>query len=193
MSFFDQVIDPADYQTRQTGQAGSGLPMQQMQQPMQQKPAQSMPNPMTPQAGLPGMPKQNFAAGGLAQANKVIEQTQIMKVFENYFKNLGVDVAKGMQALKKEIAQGLQLIPYESSVMGYKQLDKTTAQIHFFTVGTMQDLAKDMAYFYKYLKDKGVKTIYDTMPAPITIEMLEKYGAMIEESDNPKYKLKATL
>lgn len=158
-----------------------------------QQPAQSMPNPMAPQAGLPGMPKQNFAVGGLAQANKVIEQTQIMKVFENYFKNLGVDVNKGMQALKKEIAQGLQLIPYESSVMGYKQLDKTTAQIHFFTVGTMQDLAKDMAYFYKYLKEKGVKTIYDTMPAPITIEMLEKYGARIEESDNPQYKLKATL
>jgi len=143
MSFFDQVIDPADYQTRQTGQMGGGLPMQQpmqqmqqpmqqMQQPMQKNTAQSMPNPMAPQAGLPGMPKQNFAAGGLAQANKVIEQTQIMKVFENYFKNLGVDVSKGMQALKKEIAQGLQLIPYESSVMGYKQLDKTTAILFSF-------------------------------------------------------------
>jgi hypothetical protein len=116
-----------------------------------------------------------------------------MKVFEHYFRNLGVDVKQGMVNLKKEIDQGLELIPFESSVMGYKPLGNSVAQIHFFTVGTMKDLVDDMQYFFKYLKDQGVRTVYDTLPAPITTQMLVKMGAKVEESDNPKYKLKATI
>jgi hypothetical protein len=77
--------------------------------------------------------------------------------------------------------------------MGFKPLSEGVAQIHFFTVGTMQDLANDMQYFYKYLKDKGIKTVYDSIPAPITTEMFDKLGATIVESDNPKFKFKATI
>ena len=143
--------------------------------------------------GLPAFQAQGYAKGGLASANKQIEQTQIMKVFEHYFKNLGVPVDVGMKGLQKEIAKGLELIPYESSVMGYKPLDSTTAQIHFFTVGTVKSLADDMQYFYKYLKNKGISTVYDTLPAPITSSVLVKLGAKVEESDNPKYKFKATI
>ena len=43
------------------------------------------------------------------------------------------------------------------------------------------------------LKKQGVTTIYDTLPAPITTQMLVKLGAKVEQSDNPKYKLKATI
>jgi hypothetical protein len=189
MSFFDQIIDTPDYQAKtlagnQPNTMGGIPPM---------APMQPVPPPQMAPAGLPGMQPQGFAKGGLAGANKVIEQTQIMKVFEHYFKNLGVDVKKGMNDLLKEIAQGLQLIPFESSVMGFKPLDGTTAQIHFFTVGTLKDLTDDMQYFFKYLKDKGIKTVYDTLPAPITTQMLVKLGAKIEQSDNPKYKLKASI
>ena len=119
--------------------------------------------------------------------------THIMHVLQHYFKNLGVDVEKGMLALKVEIEQGLQLVPFEDSVMGFKPLDKTTAQIHFFTVGTLKHLADDMQYFYKYLKNKGVYTVYDSLPAPATTQVLVKLGAKLEPSDNPKYKLKATI
>lgn len=184
MGFFDQLIDTPSYQAKSLAatQSNAGLPMAPMQ-PVQPPAA----------AGLPGMQPQGMAKGGLASANKAIEQTQIMKVFEHYFKNLGVDVNKGMQDLQKEIQQGLQLIPFESSVMGFKPLDGTTAQIHFFTVGTLKDLTDDMQYFFKYLKNKGVKTVYDTLPAPITTQMLVKLGAKVEQSDNPKYKLKATI
>jgi len=168
MSFFDQLIDTPTYQAKIA-------------------PAQPMP------MGMPQQPSQGMATGGLAGANKQIEQTQVMKVFEHYFKNLGVDVNKGMNDLKKEIAQGLELIPFESSVMGYKPLGDGVAQIHFFTVGTLKALTDDMQYFYKYLKDNGVRTIYDTLPAPITTQMLTKLGAKVEQSDNPKYKMKATI
>jgi len=182
MSFFDSLVPTEQYQAqtlaKQSG--GQGTPIPQTMAPMQPPAPQQ---PMT----------QQFAKGGLAAANNQIQQTQVMKVFEHYFKNLGVDVKQGMVNLKKEIAQGLQLIPFESSVLGYKNLGNGVAQIHFFTVGTMKNLTDDMKYFYKYLKDQGVRTVYDTLPAPITTEMMVKLGAKVEDSDNPKYKFKATI
>jgi hypothetical protein len=98
-----------------------------------------------------------------------------------------------MAGVQKEIENGLQLIPFESSVMGLKNLGKGVAQIHFFTVGTIQDLANDIEYFYKYLKNKGINTVYDSIPAPITTQMFQKLGAKIEKSDNPKYQFKASI
>jgi hypothetical protein len=181
MNFFDSLVNTPDYQAKLlSGQQtpSQGLPLQ--------PPSQS---PMAPQ----NMAPQPYAKGGLTGVNEKIKQTQIMKVFEHYFQNLGVDVAQGMENLMKEISQGLQLIPFQSSVMGFKPLRNDTAQIHFFTVGTLKDLTDDMRYFYKYLKDKGVRTVYDTLPAPITTEMLVKLGAKIEKSDNPKYKMKASI
>jgi hypothetical protein len=175
MSFFDSIIDTPSYQSqvlaKQANSQPSGLPQPDM-------------NPML---------STGYAKGGLTDANDVIKKTQILKVFENYFENLGVDVAQGMRNLQKEINQGLQLIPFESSVLGYKPLSGNVAQIHFFTVGTLKDLADDMQYFYKYLKNKGVTTVYDTLPAPITAQILVKLGARVEQSDNPKYKFKATI
>jgi hypothetical protein len=176
MGFFDSLVPTEQYQAqtlaKQSGGQGAPIPMTA---------------PMQPPVG------QQFAKGGLAAANSQIQQTQIMKVIANYFKNKGLPVEPALEGVKKEMANGLQLIPFESSVMGFKELGKGVAQIHFFTVGTMQDLANDMEYFYKYLKDNGINTVYDSIPAPITTQIFQKLGARIEESDNPKYKFKATI
>lgn len=163
MSFFDRLVDTSDYQA----QSMSG------QSPMQAP--------------------TGFAPGGLTGVNKQIEQVQIMKVIANYFKNKGLPVEPALEGVKKEMQNGLELIPFESSVMGFKPLRKSVAQIHFFTVGTIQDLANDMQYFYEYLKDNGITTVYDSIPAPITTQMFEQLGAKIEKSDNPKYQFKARI
>jgi hypothetical protein len=185
MSFFDRLVNTPDYQAQLLG--GQPTAPQGIAAPMAAP--MMAPAPMnTPMNAPVGMAK-----GGLTGVNEKIKDAQIMKVFQNYFENLGVDVAQGMRNLQKEIDQGLQLIPFESSVMGYKPLGSGTAQVHFFTVGTLKDLANDMRYFFKYLKDKGVRTIYDTLPAPITTQMLVELGAKLQQSDNPKYKLKASI
>jgi hypothetical protein len=183
MSFFDRLVDTPDYQAQllggqPTAPQGIAAPMAS---PMMAPPTAPMNAPM------------GMAKGGLTGVNEKIKDAQIMKVFQHYFENLGVDVKEGMRNLQKEIDQGLQLIPFESSVMGYKPLGSGTAQIHFFTVGTLKDLVNDMQYFFKYLKDKGVRTVYDTLPAPITTQMLVELGAKLQQSDNPKYKLKASI
>jgi hypothetical protein len=184
MGFFDSLVPTEQYQAqtlaKQSGGQGTPIPMASMQ-------------PQMASAGLPGMQPQQFAKGGLAAANSQIEQTQVMKVIANYFKNKGLPVDLAMQGVKKEMANGLQLIPFESSVMGFKPIGKTVAQIHFFTVGTMQDLANDMQYFYDYLKKKGIETVYDSIPAPITTKIFDRLGATIVKSDNPKFQFKATI
>jgi hypothetical protein len=175
MGFFDSLVPTEQYQAqtlaKQSGGQGTPIPMA----------------PMQPPAG------QQFAKGGLAAANNQIQQTQVMKVIANYFKNKGLPVEPAMEGVKKEIENGLKLIPFESSVMGFKSLGNDVAQIHFFTVGTMQDLANDMQYFYKYLKDKGIKTVYDSIPAPITTQIFDRLGATIVKSDKPDFKFKATI
>lgn len=174
MGFFDSLIDTPTYQSqalaRQVGPQQAPLPQQAMPQM-----------------------SQGFAKGGLTSANEKIKNVQIMKVIENYFRNKGLPVEPAMAGVQKEIQNGLQLVPFESSVMGLKDLGNKTAQVHFFTVGTIRDLANDMQYFYKYLKNKGFNTVYDSVPAPITTQMFQKLGAKIVESDNPKYQFKAMI
>lgn len=183
MSFFDSLKDTSAYQSQLlSGQTAQGIAAP-MAAPMMAPPPMSA--PMNPPMGM--------AKGGLTGVNQQIEQTQIMKVIANYFNNQGIPLDKAMIEVRKQMAAGLQLIPFENSVMGFKPLGKNVAQIHFFTIGTIQDLTNDMRFFYKFLKDKGISTVYDSIPAPITIQMFQQLGAQIMQSDNPKYKFKAQI
>lgn len=136
---------------------------------------------------------QQFAEGGIASANKSIKTEKIAKILENYFNNRGIPLEIGMQGVRKEVSEGLKLVPFEDSVMGYKMLKPGVAQVHFFTIATPQDLSNDIVYFVQELRKVGVRTIYDTEPAPVTTTTLKESGARIEPSDIPKYKLKATI
>lgn len=147
----------------------------------------------TPAVGLPAFRSNTYAEGGLSAASKKVGQDKALKVLAHYFKNRGIPLQVGMAGVQKEMAQGLQLIPYESSVMGVKPLSPGVAQVHFFTTGTIEDLKDDMKYFVKHLRDAGIKTIYDAAPAPITTSSLQVLGANVMQSDNPKYKFKAAI
>jgi len=136
---------------------------------------------------------QQFAEGGIAAADKSMKTNKIAKILGNYFNNRGIPMDVGMQSVKKEVSEGLKLVPFEDSVMGYKMLKPGVAQVHFFTIATVQDLSNDIQYFVKELKKVGVRTIYDSEPAPVTTTTLKETGARIEESDIPKYKFKATI
>lgn len=139
------------------------------------------------------MAPQQFAEGGIASANKTLKTDKVAKILANYFNNRGIPLDAGMDSVKKEVAEGLKLVPFEDSVMGYKTIKPGVAQVHFFTIATPQDLSNDIQYFMMELKKAGINTIYDTEPAPVTTTTLRESGAMVQQSDNPKYKLKATI
>lgn len=139
------------------------------------------------------MAPQQFAEGGIASANKSIKTEKVAKILENYFNNRGIPLDVGMQGVRDEVKQGLKLVPFEDSVMGYKMIKPATAQVHFFTIATPQELSNDIQYFVAELKKVGVNTIYDSEPAPVTTTTLRESGARLEQSDIPKFKLKATI
>lgn len=134
-----------------------------------------------------------YAKGGLAAATRSLQEGKITKIISNYFQNRGIPLQVGLAELKKEVANGLKFVQFENSVMAYKMLGKGVAQIHFFTIDTIEQLANDMQYFVAELKNMGIHTVYDTEPAPVTTQSFQRYGAKLEKSDNPKYKLKATI
>jgi hypothetical protein len=172
MSFFDSLTSVPKYQSQALARQN---------------------NAMAPIPNLPQAPVQGMAKGGLASANTKIKNEQMVKVLKHYFKNLGINVQEGMKLLAKEMDNGYKLIPFESSILGFRSLGNGVAQIHFYTVGTVKDLADDIQYFYKYLKNQGINTIYDNYPAPITVQAMARLGAKEVKSDNPKFKYKATI
>ena len=139
------------------------------------------------------MAPQRFAEGGIATADKSMKTNKIAQILGNYFNNRGIPLEIGMQSVRNEVKEGLKLVPFEDSVMGYKVLKPSVAQVHFFTIATVQELSNDIQYFVDELRKAGIRTIYDTEPAPVTTTTLRESGARIEESDIPKYKLKATI
>jgi len=135
----------------------------------------------------------SYAKGGLASASRHLEEAKITKIIGNYFQNRGIPLKVGLAELKKEVANGLKFVQFENSVMAYKILSPGVAQIHFFTTDTISQLADDMRYFVAELKNMGINTVYDTEPAPVTTQSFQRYGAKLQQSDNPKYKFKATI
>jgi hypothetical protein len=138
-------------------------------------------------------PAQGFAKGGITAIDNVKKVDRISAILQNYFKKAGIPLQAGLAGVKKEVSQGLKLIPYETSVMGFKPLGQGIGQVHFFTIGTLKDLVDDMKYFINHLKSSGIKIVYDSAPAPITSKVLQQMGAQIAKSDNPKYPFKAIL
>jgi hypothetical protein len=134
-----------------------------------------------------------YAEGGLAAASRSLQEGKITKIISNYFQNRGIPLKVGMAELEKQVKEGLKFIQFENSVMAYKMLGEEMAQIHFFTIDTIDQLANDMQFFIAELKNMGIKTVYDTEPAPVTTESFKRYGGKIQQSDNPKYKFKATI
>lgn len=121
------------------------------------------------------------------------QNTAVTRVIMHYFQNRGIPLNVGMQAVQKQLAEGLKLIPYKNSVMGLKMLSKDVAQIHFFTTDTADELDADIRFFADQLKQAGIHTIYDSEMDPLVAKSLSEIGAQVMQSDNPKYKFKATL
>jgi len=121
------------------------------------------------------------------------QNTAVTKIIMHYFQNRGIPLNVGLQAVQKQLAEGLKLIPYKNSVMGLKMLSPKVAQIHFFTTDTAAELDADIKFFVAQLKQAGVHTIYDSEMDPLAAQALQADGAQIMKSDNPKYAFKATL
>ena len=121
------------------------------------------------------------------------QNTAVNKVIMHYFQNRGIPLDKGLAAVQKELAEGLKLIAHGQSVMGLKMLGQGVAKVHFFTMGTEQQLDQDIQFFAGQLQNMGINTIYDTELDPMSAKGLQMLGYRIERSDKPEFKFKASI
>ena len=121
------------------------------------------------------------------------QNTAVTKVIMHYFQNRRIPIDKGLAAVQKELSEGLKLIPHGQSVMGLKMLGQGVAKVHFFTMGTEQQLDQDIQFFASQLQSMGINTIYDTELDPMAAKALQMLGYRIERSDKQEYKFKASI
>ena len=77
--------------------------------------------------------------------------------------------------------------------MGLKLLSPEVAKVHFFTVGTEQQLDADVQFFATQLQQANIHTIYDTEVDPMSARALQMVGYKVEQSDRPEFKFKAII
>jgi len=77
--------------------------------------------------------------------------------------------------------------------MGIKMLGQGVAKVHFFTMGTEQQLNEDIQFFSTQLQQMGIRTIYDTELDPMSAKALQMAGYQTQQSDQQQYKFKASI
>jgi hypothetical protein len=140
--------------------------------------------------GGPNMAGSN-PSQGIAAAKK--PSASAIKILTNYFQTRGIPLQQGLAAVQKELSQGLRLMQYGNSVLAIKDLGQGVAQIHFFTVDTEGQLKEDIKHFVDLMRKAGIHTIYDKDADPVFMQAAKEFGVDVQQSDNPQFKLKATL
>ena len=143
--------------------------------------------------GIAALPAAQDMAGSNPLAQIPGLQPEVASVLAHYFQNRGVEMDKAVPAVQKMLSEGLKLIPHGNSVMGMQLLTKDSAKVHFFTMGTEQQLDKDIQTFAQQLQAAGIHTLYDTEVDPMAVKGLQMVGYKVGQSDKPEFKLKATL
>ena len=82
---------------------------------------------------------------------------------------------------------------FQNSILAIKNLGNGVAQIHFFTTDTHEQLVQDIKHFIDLMRKAGIHTIYDKDQDPVFMQAAQEFGAQPQQSDNPQFKMMATL
>jgi len=132
---------------------------------------------------------------GIAGAPAALQKpsTSALKILTSYFQNRGIPLQQGYAAVQKELGQGLKLLQFKNSLLAIKDLGQGMAQIHFFTTDIQQQLKQDIKHFIDLMRKAGIHTVYDKDADPVFMQAAKEFGAQPQQSDNPQFKMMATL
>jgi hypothetical protein len=128
---------------------------------------------------------------GIAGAQK--PTASALKILSSYFQNRGIPLQQGYAKVQQELGEGVRLLQFKNSILAIKNLGDGVAQIHFFTLDTAIQLKQDIKHFIDLMRKAGIHTIYDKDADPIFMQSAQEFGAQPRPSDNPQFKLMATL
>lgn len=132
-------------------------------------------------------------------ANTIIGETpqknglQDEEILLHDFKLHGISPKVGLVAALQLIHTGTKMYRKDNTIFAVKKLDPQTAQIHFFTMDTMANFEALVKEWLDALRQSGCKVIYDTVADQHIAVALQSAGAQVQQSDNPKFKLKALI
>jgi len=130
---------------------------------------------------------------GIASAPAQKPSESALKILSSYFQNRGIPLQQGYAAVQKELGEGLKLLQFKNSILAIKNLGNGVAQIHFFTTDTHEQLAQDIKHFIDLMRKGGIHTVYDKDADPVFMQAAQEFGAQPQQSDNPQFKMMATL
>ena len=106
----------------------------------------------------------------------------------------GIDPKIGLTGLIQAVKQGVvKLWRKNNTIMAVQKLSPVAAKVHFFTMDPEPQFQQIVKGFVDTLKKNGCQAIYDVVVDPHIVRALQAVGAQVRPSDNPKFKLEATV
>jgi len=145
----------------------------------------------TPQ-GIASLGNSSFLSQALGNVSPQEEQRDV-QILHNYFEQNQVPQDQALKILQAAVQSGVKFKRNDHTVMGYKQIPPSSAQVYFFSDDEPEGMVKSIQYFIGMLKQSGVNAVYMNKADPMVVQALQMAGAEPQQSDMPQYKIKAMI
>ena len=129
------------------------------------------------------------AMGGVSQQEAVRE----IDIINSYFRQANIPPQQSIKILQAAVQSGVKFKRSGNTMMGFKPLPPSSAQVYFFSIDPPPAFAEAAKQLLGGLKQAGVQAIYMNKVDPMIMQTLQSIGVAAQQSDQPEYKVMATL
>jgi hypothetical protein len=137
---------------------------------------------------------QELAKAVVGETSQEQVGTPTAQIILSDMKLRGVNPKAGLTGMLAAQKQGtLKLWRKDDTIMAAQKLSPIAAKVHFFTMDPEPKFQQIVKNFIATLKQNGCQAIYDVVVDPHIVRALQAAGAQVRQSDNPQFKLEATI
>lgn len=121
------------------------------------------------------------------------EETREIDIINAYFRQANIPPQQSLKLLQAAVQSGVQFKRSGNTIMGFKPLPPSSAQVYFFSIDPPPAFTEAAKQLLGGLKQSGVQAIYMNKIDPTIMQSLQSIGVAAQQSDQPEYKVMATL
>jgi hypothetical protein len=121
------------------------------------------------------------------------EETREIDIINAYFRQANIPPQQSIRLLQAAVQSGVQFKRSGNTMMGFKPLPPSSAQVYFFSIDPPPAFTEAAKQLLGGLKQSGVQSIYMNKVDPTIMQALQSIGVAAQQSDRPEYKVKAAL
>jgi hypothetical protein len=121
------------------------------------------------------------------------EETREIDIINAYFRQVNIPPEQSIKLLQAAVQSGVQFKRSGNTMIGFKPLPPSSAQVYFFSIDPPPAFAQAAKQLLGGLKQSGVQAIYMNKIDPTIMQALQSIGVAAQQSDRPEYKVKAAL